>query len=123
MSADVRLAELLATLDNAPDELHGDITPAVLALAELGWVAAPALLDLMLADAADTRLHAQRAFEGIVMRDFGFVRGRGFASSDDENRFRELWATHGGYAYDASEARRSLAVETWRGWLKEQGHD
>lgn len=123
MSADARLAELLAALDDAPDELHGDITPAVLALADLGWVAAPALLDHMLAASADTRLHAQRAFEGILMHDYGFVRGRGFANRDDEKRFRELWATHGGYTHDASQARRKMAVEAWRGWLKEHGHD
>ncbi len=123
MSADARLSELLAALDTAPDELHGDITPAVLALAKLGWVAAPALLDHMLSESADTRLHAQRAFEGIVMQDFGFVRGRGFAKSDDESHFRELWASHGAYAHDASEVRRCMAVEAWRSWLKEQGHD
>lgn len=122
MVTDARLAELLAELDIQPDELHGDITPAVLALVELGWVAAPALLDHMQAESADTRLHAQRAFEGILMRDFGFVRGRGFASADDERRFRELWTTYGSYAHDDSEARRNIAVEAWRGWLREQGH-
>lgn len=118
-----RLAELFLALDREPDELHGDITPAVLALIELGWVAAPGLLERMLAESADTRLHAQRAFEGILMRDFGFVSGRGFANRDDENRFRQLWATHGDYAYDASESNRNKAVAAWRVWLKERGDE
>src|SRR4051812_35540599 len=40
------LQALLQTLDDAPDRLHLDQTPAVQALPALGAVAAPALLDL-----------------------------------------------------------------------------
>jgi hypothetical protein len=123
MSADALLTELLAALDNEPDELHGDITPAVIALVKLGWPAAPGLLERMLAESADTRLHAQRAFEGILMHDFGFVRGRGFARPEDEQRLRKLWVAHGDYAYDDDKAQRSMAVGSWRRWLKEHGHD
>ena len=123
MATDADLSKLLAALDNEPDELHGDITPAVLALAELGWPAATSLLERMLVGSTDTRLHAQRAFEGILMGEFGFVRGHGFARPEDEQRMRQLWATHGNYAYDDDEARRSKAVESWRRWLEEHGHD
>lgn len=123
MRSENRLAELFLALDREPDELHGDFTPAVLALIELGWVAAPGLLERMLAESADTRLHAQRAFEGILMRDFGFVSGRGFANHDDENRFRQLWAAQGDYAYDASKSDRHKAVDAWRTWLKERGDE
>lgn len=123
MTTDVDLTKLLAALDSEPDELHGDITPAVLALTEVGWPAAASLLERMLVGSMDTRLHAQRAFEGILMREFGFVRGHGFARHEDEQRMRQLWAAHGDYAYDDDEAQRSLAVESWRRWLKEHGHD
>lgn len=122
MPDDPRLAELLAALDMAPDELHSDITPAVVALSELGWAAAPALLIRMLVTTAETRLHAQRAFEGILMRELGFVPGRGFRDSAGEARFRQLWAEHGDYAYDAPAELRARAVAAWQAWLEENGH-
>jgi hypothetical protein len=122
MSTDARLAELFAALDEQPDALHGDMTPAVLALAEHGWPAAPGLLERMLGGSVQTRLHAQRGFEGIVMREFGFVPGHGFAKAQDEQRMRQLWADHGDYAYDDDKARRTTAVQSWRRWLKEHGH-
>ena len=89
------IARLLAQINVAADVLHADYTPAVWALIDAGRAALPGLLALMDAADDDTRLHAQRAFEGVLMADMGFVPGRGFKPPDGEAQFRSLWAAHG----------------------------
>lgn len=111
------IAALLARIDENPDELHLDSTPAVTALAAAGRPALPGLLDLMAAPQPHTRLRAQRAFEGVLMRELGFVPGQGFATPDGEQRLRALWAAQGGYAWDAPEPARAGAIAAWQAWL------
>jgi hypothetical protein len=109
--------ELLAAIDDDPDKLHADYTPAVWALSHLGWEVAPRLLDLMLADSAETRMHAARALELIVDRAYGFVAGQGFPGQDAEEQARVLWMANGGYRYDTDASTRAEAVRLWRRWL------
>lgn len=111
------ITDLLSRIDEAPDDLHNDMTPAVHQLADMGWQAAPGLLDLMTSDSTDTRLHAQRALEGILARDLGFVPGQGFTLAAGEDRFRAIWSRNSSYAYDAAPELRAKAVSTWRQWL------
>jgi hypothetical protein len=111
------LAALLARIDEDADELHLDSTPAVTALAKAGRPALPGLLALMDAPQPHTRLRAQRAFEGILMRELGFVPGQGFATSDGEQRLRTLWAAQGDYAWDAPQQARARAIAAWQAWL------
>lgn len=96
------LPALLQTLNDAPDLLHLDRTPAVDALPAFGLAAAPALLDRMADADTMTRLHAQRAFEGVVAR-LGAAAPAGSA-----------------YAYDADESLRAAALQRWRAWLAQQ---
>jgi HEAT repeat protein len=72
------LAACLSTLDNETDEVQADMTPAVLAPSQMGWMAAPYLLDRMLVDKPTTRLRAQRALELIVVRAHGSSSVSGF---------------------------------------------
>lgn len=115
------IAELLAQIDVAADVLHADYTPAVWSLIDAGRAALPGLLALMDAADDDTRLHAQRAFEGVLMADMGFVPGRGFEPPDGEAQFRNLWAAHGSYDWDASPDARKRSLVAWRHWLDDQG--
>lgn len=96
------LPALLQTLDDAPDWLHLDRTPAVDALAAIGLPAAPPLLALMDGAESTTRLHAQRAFEGIVA-----LHGGAAAPAID-------------YRHDAPPGDRAAAVQRWRDWLAAQ---
>jgi HEAT repeat protein len=111
----------IATLNDAPDPLHNDMTPSVFALADIGMAAIPKILDAM--DSADemTRLRAQRALERIVMRRNGFVEGSGFSSPEVEDEFRQLWVSNGSYAYDADDKSRGTAIEQWREWFRRSG--
>ncbi|WP_158892909.1 hypothetical protein [Amycolatopsis anabasis] len=113
--------ELLAAIDDDPDPLHLDYTPAMWALAELGWPVAPSLLDLMETAGDQTRLRAARALELIVDREHGFVAGRGFPGPEAEDAVRALWARNGDYRYDAEEAARVESVRRWRDWLARRG--
>jgi HEAT repeat protein len=56
-------AAALKTLNDAPDELHLDITPSVRTLGTMGLSVVPQLLDLLTSEDKMTRLHAQRALE------------------------------------------------------------
>jgi len=111
------LAALVQTIDDAPDELHGDMTPAVSALGEMGVTALPSLLRLLMDQNESTRFHAQRALEQIVMRRHGFVPGQGFPDATAEEQFRLEWRANGNYQYSDDAAARAAAVEKWRSWM------
>lgn len=118
------LGELVAHLDDDPDPLHADYTPAVWALADRGFEAAVAVLPLLDAPEAMTRLHASRVLEGVLARHFGWRAGQGYPTgSDGEARFRRLWSDNGSYAYDAPAAERQRAIARWRTWLEAHRHD
>jgi HEAT repeat protein len=100
------LEACLATLDDAPDTLHSDHTPAVACLIDIGDPALAPLVDKLLADQEDTRLHAERAVEGITLRRF----------ASDRDRWRAWWSSIG-YEHDGAVAARTAAVARLRDWL------
>jgi len=112
------LAACLRTLNDAPDELHLDVTPSVRAVAEMGLPAVPALLDLLSSPQDETRLHAQRALEGIIARRHGFRPGEGFPDPGSEQAARAAWLANGDYDFQAPAGRRVAAVDHWREWLR-----
>ncbi|HEX8167054.1 MAG TPA: DUF4157 domain-containing protein [Beijerinckiaceae bacterium] len=66
------LEACLRALDDAPDPLHADRTPAVQSLIEIGEPALFPLIDRLQSDDRDTRMRAERAVQGITRRRFGF---------------------------------------------------
>jgi HEAT repeat protein len=114
------LSASLQTLNDAPDLSHLDMTPAVYSLGEMGLRAVSALLDLLVHEDEMTRLHAQRALEGIVNRQHGFQSGHGFPTPDAEQQARAEWQANGNYDYAAPATARAAAVEEWRDWLRKK---
>ncbi len=110
--------KLIAAIDENPDPLHLDITPAVLELARLRWHVIPYLESSLLSNNEMTRLHAQRALEGAIMRYLGFEPGIGWQNKAGESRFRRLWKENGNYDYQASEAKRRTTVAAWQQWFE-----
>jgi hypothetical protein len=106
----------LKTINDSPDELHGDITPSVLALSEMGLRAVPSLLDLMTHDDKTTRLHAQRALELIMEKRHGYMRGKALPEKAAE-LVREEWRANGNYDYSADAESRAASIDKWREWL------
>ena len=100
---------LIITLDDGAGPNHADITPAVTRLAASGERALPALVAPLRSDNELTRLHAQRALEGVIHRRHGFRAGQGFPDDRAEEATRaDLQAI--GYAYDAEPGMREAAV-------------
>jgi hypothetical protein len=97
----------IATLDDAPSPAHADLTPAVFGLIEIGRPALPRLAAKLRDESAMTRLHAQRAVEGITRRRFGFDGLEWPAGA--YARWAEWW-TGIGYEHDAPAAERERAA-------------
>lgn len=112
------LAASLLTINDAPDLLHLDMTPAVQAIGEMGIKAATSLLELLMSDDVETRLHAQRALELIVSRLYGFRPGQGFPTPEADIQVKDSWRDHGNYDYAANAASRAVAVSNLRDWLR-----
>ncbi len=107
----------LQTINDGAYEAHLDISPAVIALADMGLVAVPSLLKLLIHDDEMTRLHSQRALEILINKRHGFIPGQGFISHEDENKARAEWLANGDYDYSADSASRIAAIARWQQWL------
>jgi hypothetical protein len=119
-----RVQELLAKLDDNPDILHFDYTPAVSELIELGEPAIEPTFAYLLSDNEATRLHAERATDGAMMTMHGFVRGRGWSNPDGEQVWKRLCATLWDYeamgrkqVYEAPIEARRAYIERVKQWL------
>jgi hypothetical protein len=109
------LEACLRTLDDAPDPLHADRTPAVQCLIEIGEPALAPLIDRLASDDGDTRLHAERAVQGITRRRFGFD---GFSWPDGAmKRWMDWWDGIGFESADVAHSR-AAAIERLRTGLR-----
>lgn len=116
MSPDI--PSLLAQIDEEPDKLHSDSTPAVEALIEIGEPALAPVLELMLSPNRETRMRAQKVLEGVTLRLHGFRPGHGWDDRSHEDDWRRFWKSLGGLDWDAPEAERAATVARWREWLR-----
>lgn len=116
-----KVDELVKHLNESPDKLHGDYTPASMQLIGLGEPAIGAVLQLMLSPDAETRLRAQRVLEGITMRTHGFAAGQGWTDPDGEARWRGFWRGLGDLDWEASLEDRRRSVAVWQSWLAARG--
>lgn len=115
------IERLVQAIDDRPDPLHGDRTPAVEALIDRGLAVLPYLLPLLESGGDQTRLRAQRVLEGITHQ---WVRERTAArplTRDDTHEWNRLWQANGGYDWSAPQAARAAAVKLWSAWLDQQG--
>ena len=113
---DDEIAAHIRALDEDADLLHADMTPAVSALAAIGEPALPALLEPLAASDELTRLHAQRALEGVIYQRHGFQGGQGFPAGGEEAARADLRAI--GYEHDADTASREAAIARLRDQLE-----
>jgi HEAT repeat protein len=113
-------AALARTLNDAPDQLHWDMTPAVYSLGQMGLRALPELLDLLMDDDELTRLRAQRALERINDQLHESQPGHESSGGKPEDPATVRWRTNGNYDYAADVASRAAAVEKWREWIEKQ---
>jgi len=98
----------LATINDAPDMLHADLTPAVYTLAEIGLPAIPNILNLLASDDLFTRMHAQRALERITR------------ANRSQNDWQTLWEQNGAYNFDQPANQRAQSIAAWQRWYTTQ---
>jgi len=120
LNAPGALEASLSALNDSPDFLHSDITPAVSSLVKMGMAALPAVLPLLDAPDAHTRMRAQRVFEGVTREEMARRAGVRLDSELAHQAWRKLWAENGSYRFDASPEERRAAIKRWRDWLKEK---
>jgi hypothetical protein len=110
------LGAALATIDDAPDLLHADVTPSIRTLTAFGLTAVPSILPLLEADGPRTRQHAQKALEQIT---YNLVtRQTDSHLSQPLEDWQKLWEENGNYHWDASPSQRAEAIDRWQNWLE-----
>lgn len=114
-----RIEGLIRSINQHPDPLHLEVTPAVRELVEIGPSAIPLLLEVQLSDLPESHMRAQTALEGITMRMYGFQPGQGWRP-EDEARWRGFWADLGSLNWQDDEPKRQASVALWRQWLEKQ---
>lgn len=118
------IPELISKINNDPDLLHLDYTPAVHQLSECGIDAAIAVLPLLNSTEIWERYRAQRVLEGVVRRMYGWQPGKGYpVGIDGEEKVKKLFIKMGNYQADASIEIRNASMIKWEKWLKEKLKD
>ena len=118
LQPDARIDALVARINDKPDVLHSDYTPAVHELIEIGERAFPRVLPLMESDDVKTRLRALRVLEVGTLKMYGFSPGHGWERVDGEQRWRVFWRSLGDLRHDASLSSRRRSVRLWREWIQ-----
>jgi len=111
------IERLVSTINEHPDHLHGDRTPAVDALVGHGLPALPHILPLLESDDELTRLRAQRVLEGVTRAWLRERAGARPMTRADTRAWQQLWEENGAYDWRGSPEARSDAVRCWLTWL------
>jgi HEAT repeat protein len=107
---------LQAAINDAPDPLHFEQTPAVQSLIELGTAALPTVFTLMESADERTRQRAQYILASVVLRDITRRLQPRPLTSDAQMAWEELRQANGSYQWDGPEAARRAAIERWKQW-------
>lgn len=110
------LAAAVARLDTDADPLHGDYTPEVHRLIANGLAGACAVVDKLAAADRDTRLHAERVMEGVLLAEYGWRAGRGYPSQYSEEQSTAIVRAIA-YDWDATADAIRAGAERWQRWL------
>jgi hypothetical protein len=114
------LEACLATINDAPDMLHFDMTPSVQSLISLGLPGLAAVQPLLNAEEPLTRRRAQTVFEQVTRAELERRIDARPLSNRVQDAWQALWQQNGDYRWDAPQASREAAAELWGRWLKEQ---
>lgn len=112
------IEQLVQNINENPDIHHGDLTPSVVALIEIGPSTIPSMLELMVNGDEPTRWRAQAVLHGIVVRRYGFVLGRGWTNPNGPEEAQGLWLELGNLDYRSGQDSRERAVLRWHQWYR-----
>jgi hypothetical protein len=114
------LPALIAAINDAPDRLHIEMTPAVHALSEMGLAAIPSILPLLESGEERTRQRAQKALELITRKLLAGAMPQRPLSQEAGAAWSALWRENGSYDWNAPEPARRASIDRWRSWIEEQ---
>ena len=117
---DEEIIKLVKAINDNPDPLHSDHTPAVHALIKRGLSSVPHVLKLMTVESSDTRMRSQRVLEGVTMAQYGFVSGKGWTKSGGEQQWMEFWTKLGNLCWTESLEKRTKSIVLWEKWIAEK---
>ena len=118
LPSDPQIEVLIARINDAPDLLHSDYTPAVHDLIRIGQRALPHVLTLMESDDKETRMRAIHVLEIVTMKKHGFMWGQGWKTTNGEREWSRFWKSLGDLRFDAPLENRKRSVQLWREWLE-----
>lgn len=112
------IQQLVRAINDDPDELHGDFTPAVLKLMTKGLAAAKAVLPLLNSQDSGSRARAYRVLEGVIKIRNGWVPGQGYKYREGQDKTLATLEANGNYNAEMEEPQRVASIERWRRWLE-----
>jgi len=112
------LEACIKTIDDAADFAHGDVTPSVLSLANIGEDVLLNTLPLLNNENSETRQHAQKVFELVSYNKVNNLYKPRALSDVARHKWNELWETNGAYHWGKPEQGRLLSMELWKRWIE-----
>jgi len=117
LKASDALNALQVTINDSPDPLHFEQTPAVQSILELGTTALPTVLTLMESADERTRQRAQYVLAGVVLRDITQRLLPRPLTNDAQAAWEDLRQANGSYQWDGPESMRRASIDLWKLWL------
>lgn len=107
---------LQVTINDCPDPLHFERTPAVDSLVERGLAALPTVFGLMESDRERSRQRGQYVLVSIVLANITQLIKPKPLPSVAQKVWEDLRQANGSYQWDAPESSRSASVRSWKRW-------
>jgi hypothetical protein len=112
------VAEIVKKIDDSPDPLHRELTPAAHRLIKIGQAALPSVIPLLASDNSDTRIHAACVLSCVTEEMCGHELGT--SRTDEEwSKWKALWERMGDYRTDSLPERRTECVRRWTAWVND----
>lgn len=112
-----RIRLLLDTINDKPNALHFERTPAGEELIALGTEAVPHVVPLLASDSEVTRLHANHVLRRITASLFGWRTVEGYPDNASEDRHNALWKSLGDLRSDSTAEEGRAAAPLWQKWI------
>jgi hypothetical protein len=110
------LSGLRETINDSPDPLHWERTPAADSLIEMGSAALPTVFVLMDSPNEETRRRAQYVLATVVLRDITLRLQPRPLTGGALQELEHLQHANGSYQWDGNESARKSSVELWKRW-------
>jgi hypothetical protein len=110
------LSALQATINDCPDPLHYEQTPAVQSFIELGRAGLPAVFMLMDSSDEQIRRRGYYVLVHVVLQEIHRQLESRHSVQAAQQEWQNLQNANGSYQWDAPESLRRSSLELWKRW-------